>query len=150
MFALSGENLEETSKMNLLSVCQRLLVLGILAAAGAGASPASPKAAGDTYSAAYDACLAGAKGVRPIEHCTAQEIDLQRRLLDARYHAVLAALPPGRRARFVRRQRAWDDAMQARCTVFSRRRGSFNSMKAQACFLDEIIRRRKELARDSE
>jgi uncharacterized protein YecT (DUF1311 family) len=108
----------------------------------------SPEAAAGAYSAAYDACLAAAKGVRPIEHCTAQEIDLQRRLLDARYKALLARQSPGQRERLVRRQGAWEQAMQARCLVFSRRRGSLNSMKAQGCFLDEIIKRRRELARD--
>lgn len=120
-----------------------------LLATNASATPLSQRAERAFYSHGYARCLETAHGVRPQAHCTAQEIDFQRSALDARYSALLASLHRGARVRVGERERAWDDRMQTQCTVFSRRRGSLNSMKAQDCFLSEIISRRSELERAS-
>ena len=129
-------------------MCRRLPVLAALLAVAACASAEPPEALRGDTSAAYDKCLKGVVGVRPIEHCTAMEIDRQRRALDTTYVGLLAALPPARRRHLVQAQRDWERAMHARCRVFSRRRGSLNSMKAQACILDDLIKRRSELAHE--
>ncbi len=118
-----------------------------LFAVSAEAAPLSAHAERAFYSPAYSHCLETAHAVRPQEHCTAQEINFQRSALDARYAAILGGLHDGARARFAARERAWEAAMQAQCSVFSRRRGSLNSMKAQDCFLSETISRRGALAR---
>jgi len=129
---------------------QRHLIFAILLASGAcvSKSPARTPFERGYQSAAYDRCLASARGVRPIEHCAALEIDDQRRQLDPSYADLLATQPLSLRTLLIRDQNRWDEAMQAHCMVFSRRPGSLNSMKAQACFLDEIISRRRELARN--
>jgi len=112
--------------------------------AGAVAAPAH--AAGDSeiasyYSAAYQTCLQTAKAMRPVQHCNAQEIEYQEAALDREFQALLAAHPADR-ARLQSEQDGWKDQTEATCTVFSRRQGSLNSMKAQDCFRIEAIRRR--------
>jgi uncharacterized protein YecT (DUF1311 family) len=128
-------------------ICFALVFL--LAASAASAAQPPSDGLQSYYSAGYIACLAVARGVRPIEHCTAQEIALQRQALDARYRGLLASRRGDERIRLVAGERAWDARTQAHCILFSRRRGSLNSMKAQACFLDETIRRRAQLERMS-
>lgn len=118
----------------------------LLFATGAAATPLSPAAERAYYSPGYVHCLDVTRGVRPREHCTAQEIDHQRGALDARYNALLAARHGHARARFASEERTWENRMETRCTVFSRRRGSLNSVRAQDCFLSETIARRAELA----
>jgi len=121
----------------------KYLALAILFA-GAVAVPAL--AAGDSeiasyYSAAYQTCLQTAKAMRPVQHCTAQEIEYQEAALDREFQALLA-IRPGDRDRLQAEEDRWKDQTDATCTVFSRRQGSLNSFKAQDCFRDETIKRR--------
>ena len=120
-------------------------VLFLLLATSAAATPLSPARERTYYSPAYVRCLDITHGVRPREHCTAQEIGHQRSALDARYNRLLVTLHGHARARLSASEQSWEDRMQAHCTVFSRRRGSLNSVKAQDCFLSATIDRRAEL-----
>src|SRR5689334_8239491 len=130
----------------------RLLCVGLLfLALRSCVSPASslPETQSAYHSAAYNRCLEAARGVRPREHCTAREIERQARALDVTYRELVARLHNRQRDGLATRESDWSSRMQAECTVYSRRRGSLNSMKAHDCFLRETIRRRAVLARSS-
>jgi uncharacterized protein YecT (DUF1311 family) len=92
----------------------------------------------------FDACLKTAKGMRATQHCASQEVALQERKLDRVFAALLKA-HPRRHAQLRAEQAAWSDRKDAKCEVFSRRRGSLNSLKAMDCFRHEIIERRRAL-----
>jgi uncharacterized protein YecT (DUF1311 family) len=122
------------------------LALWALAGCVSASPPGGAGASDDAwYSPSYTSCLKTAHGVRPIEHCTAGEIAFQRGALDRLHAAGLAARSGARRDAFVADERAWNDEVEARCAVFSRRRGSLNSMKAQDCFLHAAVARRRDL-----
>jgi uncharacterized protein YecT (DUF1311 family) len=124
------------------------VVAGLVAVAGcviAAAPVATTPDRAVWRSGTYERCLTSAHGMRPIEHCTAGEIDRQRAALERRSAKLLNGLSGQSRDKFIADQSAWDAGMEARCTVFSRRRGSLNSMKAQDCFLAEIVKRRSAL-----
>lgn len=116
-----------------------------LAATSANAAPLPQQVERAYYSPAYARCLAHTHGVRPREHCTAVEIDIQRAALDRRVATLLDRLNDGARTRFAANEHAWDDRTETQCSVYSRRRGSLNSVKAQDCFLSETISRRAAL-----
>jgi uncharacterized protein YecT (DUF1311 family) len=116
-----------------------------LYAASAEAAPLSAEREESFYSPGYEHCLAITHGLRPREHCTAQEIEFQRNALEDRYTTLRNASHGRARQRLTDGQQSWQSRMDARCTVFSRRRGSLNSVKAQDCFLSETIARRAEL-----
>lgn len=115
----------------------------------AGILPAPAQADDDTtiatyYSLAYQSCLQDAKAVRAIQECNAREIQYQQNELHHDLQALLAARPDDQ-VSLEDDQNRWADAAYPPCVVFSRRQGSLNSMKAQDCFRDEIIKRRMAL-----
>ncbi len=79
-----------------------------------------------------------------MQHCDSQEVEFQQRKLD-RIFASLIKARPADRSRLETGQAAWSDRKDAKCLVYSRRRGSLNSLKAMDCFRDEIIQRQLEL-----
>jgi len=93
-------------------------------------------------------CLKSAKGMRAMQHCDSQEVDLQQRALDREFARLLKAHPHDR-ALLKGDEAAWVERKDAKCLVFSRRRGSLNSLKAMDCFRDEISARRQELSSPS-
>src|SRR5689334_25118894 len=86
-------------------------------ATSAAATPLSPATERSYYSPSYVHCLDVTHGVRPREHCTAQEIGHQRNALDARYHTLLITLHGPARARLAANQQAWENRMETHCTV---------------------------------
>ena len=111
------------------------------------ASPAFATDSADVdaqYSATFKACISTPKAMRGMQECDLHEVEYQDAALDRIFQALLAARP-GDRVRLQSEQGAWKDRKDAQCMVFSRRRGSANSLKAMDCFRDEAIKRRMEL-----
>ena len=119
------------------------LVLATLIAVVALAPPSFAGAAmhGPRPSREFTHCLKSAKGMRAMQHCDSHEVEGQQRALD-RELANLVKARPRDRARLEADEAAWAERKDAKYLVFSRRRGSLNSLKAMDCFRDEIIARR--------
>jgi len=128
-----------------------MLIAGVVLAAHcfareAAANPRADRSHPAPTSREFARCAKHAKGMRAMQHCDSQEVDFQQRQLD-RAFAHLIATRPGDRERLEVGQAAWSQRKDAKCMVFSRRRGSLNSLKAMDCFREEIAKRRRELTK---
>ena len=118
------------------------LAFGLLGASSAFATDSADVDA--QYSTTFKACIGAPKAMRALQECVSHEVEYQDAALDRIFQALLAARPDDR-ARLQSEQDAWKDRKDAQCMVFSRRRGSANSLRAMDCFRDEAIKRRMEL-----
>lgn len=92
------------------------------------------------------ACLARAHAVRPFQQCYAAELTGQRAALDRAVAVrITQAATPSDADTLRRDQDAWSHATDVRCAPPAHQRGSLASQKAQACFLDAVVRRRMAL-----
>ena len=125
---------------------QTLPLILITLIAGVVAAPSFARAAvqDPRPSREFTHCLKSAKGMRAMQHCDSQEVDVQQRALDREF-AALAKARPRDHARLEADEAAWGERKDVKCLLFSRRRGSLNSLKAMDCFRDEIMARRQEL-----
>lgn len=125
-----------------LPILALVAALVMPAAAYPGDAGAGGKATDDRWSPEVRArltpdfidCLARAHAVRPIQQCYGAELTRQRAGLDQTLQGAVDAVRHD--------QDDWTRATNSRCAPPARQRGSLASQKAQACFLDAVVRRR--------
>lgn len=101
----------------------------------------------DLYSRAYNQCMEASGGVTSNMHdCTAMEIDLQDKKLNAIYQKVLKAQSPGQRKQLIAAQRLWIQYRKANCSFYADPDGGTAAgVASHSCYLRETAERANEL-----
>lgn len=144
------------SRFRAAFACAAVLAIGLCARAAAGDAPPPDLQSADNpdddrlaeteFRPGYALCLQKNHAVRPMEECTAAEIEFQKAEEAREYQTLLARWTGAPHDRLQAEEAAWSQTLDARCLVFSRRRGSLGSMKAQDCWLYGTALRRVVLA----